>query len=180
MDSKDRDAHKALTHPVRRRCLAMIIKEWPTSPNRIAKVLNEQLSLVAYHVGVLAKYEAVELVDTKARRGATEHFYAPLMDSDVVGLLMADQLATASNSDLEEFLRSFDPAKLAEPVTTSLPFRADGQGLDEAKLAVLGLFETLRAIEVRSAGRQGGTAAELPAMTFAFLATPPNQHGQAP
>lgn len=33
------------------------------------------MNLVAYHVRVLEKYDCIELVDTKQRRGATEHFY---------------------------------------------------------------------------------------------------------
>src|SRR5690348_4935969 len=41
----------------------------------LAQQLDESLNLVAYHVRVLEKYDCIELVDTKQRRGATEHFY---------------------------------------------------------------------------------------------------------
>lgn len=34
------------------------------------------VSHVGYHFMVLKKYGAVDLTDTQARRGATEHFYA--------------------------------------------------------------------------------------------------------
>src|SRR5947199_4163731 len=41
----------------------------------LAQKLDESLNLVAYHVRVLEKYDCIELVNTKQRRGATEHFY---------------------------------------------------------------------------------------------------------
>jgi hypothetical protein len=41
----------------------------------LAQQLDESLNLVAYHVRVLEKYDCIKLVDTKQRRGATEHFY---------------------------------------------------------------------------------------------------------
>jgi DNA-binding transcriptional regulator GbsR (MarR family) len=52
-----------------------ILNERVASPNNLAKELGESLNLVAYHVRVLEKFECIELVKTKQRRGATEHFY---------------------------------------------------------------------------------------------------------
>lgn len=45
------------------------------SPAQIAREIDMPVNLVAYHVGVLAKAGAVELVRTAPRRGSTEHFY---------------------------------------------------------------------------------------------------------
>lgn len=65
---------KVFVHPLRAKLLLMLY-EVPDSPNGLAAKLDESLATVAYHVRELAKYECIELVDTKQRRGATEHFY---------------------------------------------------------------------------------------------------------
>jgi hypothetical protein len=65
---------KAFAHPLRVQIL-IILNEKVASPNLLAQQLDQSLNLVAYHVRVLEKYDCVELVDTKQRRGATEHFY---------------------------------------------------------------------------------------------------------
>jgi DNA-binding transcriptional ArsR family regulator len=65
---------KAFAHPLRVQIL-IILNEKVASPNMLANHLDQSLNLVAYHVRVLEKYDCIELVDTKQRRGATEHFY---------------------------------------------------------------------------------------------------------
>ena len=65
---------KAFAHPLRVQIL-IILNERVASPNLLSQKLDQSLNLVAYHVRVLEKYDCIELVDTKQRRGATEHFY---------------------------------------------------------------------------------------------------------
>lgn len=65
---------KALAHPLRVQILAALHKN-VASPNQLSQRLGEGLSQVSYHVKVLKEYECIELVDTKPRRGAVEHFY---------------------------------------------------------------------------------------------------------
>ena len=65
---------KAFAHPLRVQIL-IILGEKVASPNMLSQQLEQSLNLVAYHVRVLEKYDCIELVDTKQRRGATEHFY---------------------------------------------------------------------------------------------------------
>ncbi len=65
---------KAFAHPMRVQIL-IILNERVASPNLLSQELDQSLNLVAYHVRVLEKYDCIELVDTKQRRGATEHFY---------------------------------------------------------------------------------------------------------
>jgi hypothetical protein len=65
---------KAFAHPLRIQIL-IILNERICSPNRLSQELGRSLNLVAYHVRVLEKYDCIELVETKQRRGATEHFY---------------------------------------------------------------------------------------------------------
>jgi DNA-binding transcriptional ArsR family regulator len=65
---------KAIAHPLRHRIL-LALGEEVSSPKQIAARLGEPLGRVGHHVRVLAGLGAIELVDTRARRGAIEHFY---------------------------------------------------------------------------------------------------------
>ncbi len=73
-DGVEQIVAKAFAHPLRVQIL-IILNERVASPNLLAQQLDQSLNLVAYHVRVLEKYDCIELVDTKQRRGATEHFY---------------------------------------------------------------------------------------------------------
>jgi hypothetical protein len=73
-DSVEQSVAKAFAHPLRVEILT-ILNERVSSPNLLSQELDQSLNLVAYHVRVLEKYDCIELVDTKQRRGATEHFY---------------------------------------------------------------------------------------------------------
>lgn len=64
----------ALGHPVRAEALG-ILNTRVASPAQIARTLGLDVSNVAYHVRRLLEYECIELVETRAARGATEHFY---------------------------------------------------------------------------------------------------------
>lgn len=65
---------KALAHPLRARALPLF-GEQPMSPNQVATQLGVDVSLLAYHVRVLRNLGCIELVATRQRRGALEHFY---------------------------------------------------------------------------------------------------------
>ena len=73
-DGVEQIVAKAFAHPLRVQIL-IILNERVASPNILSQELDQSLNLVAYHVRVLEKYDCIELVDTKQRRGATEHFY---------------------------------------------------------------------------------------------------------
>jgi hypothetical protein len=81
---------KVFSHPLRAQLLASL-NEHPGSPHdlmeRLAAMGEEQsLNLISYHVRVLHRYNAIQLVDTEAVRGATKHIYAAnrkmLIDGD--------------------------------------------------------------------------------------------------
>jgi DNA-binding transcriptional ArsR family regulator len=77
-DPVDRRVVKALSHPLRTRIL-QLLSEGVASPNEMAKALDEPLGNVSYHVRILLDHECIELVETRPRRGALEHFYRPLI-----------------------------------------------------------------------------------------------------
>jgi hypothetical protein len=81
---------KVFSHPLRAQLLALL-NEQPGSPHDLMGRLSargdkQSLNLISYHVRVLHKYKAIELVDTEAVRGATKHIYAAnrkmLIDGD--------------------------------------------------------------------------------------------------
>src|SRR5215211_7477037 len=52
-----------------------MLAERRASPVQLASKLDASLGTVAYHVRTLHTLGLVELVDTRQRRGATEHYY---------------------------------------------------------------------------------------------------------
>jgi DNA-binding transcriptional ArsR family regulator len=80
----DQRVVKALAHPLRSRLLA-ILNERVASPSELASELDESLGVVAYHIRTLADINAIELVETAQRRGATEHYYRATMRPFFVG-----------------------------------------------------------------------------------------------
>jgi DNA-binding transcriptional ArsR family regulator len=65
---------KAISHPLRFRVL-VTLGEGVDSPKGVATKLGEPLGRISHHIRVLAGIGAIELVETKQRRGAVEHFY---------------------------------------------------------------------------------------------------------
>jgi DNA-binding transcriptional ArsR family regulator len=65
---------RAISHPVRIRLLALLEEE-AASPVVLAQKLDQPLGNIAYHVRVLYDLGLLELVSTRQRRGATEHYY---------------------------------------------------------------------------------------------------------
>ena len=116
-DPVDQRIVKALSHPLRTSIL-QLLSEGVASPNEMAKALGEPLGNVSYHVRILLEHECIELVETKPRRGALEHFYRAtvspwLSDAQWAGLPPAFRQRTTAQS-------------LAETVHAAI--EADGRG----------------------------------------------------
>jgi DNA-binding transcriptional ArsR family regulator len=73
--SDNQELLAALKHPLRRRILRAMADKRRISPRELADRLDESLSNVSYHVRVLAENGAIEEVDSRQVRGATQHFY---------------------------------------------------------------------------------------------------------
>lgn len=74
MTPADRRLSMAMRHPVRAEALS-ILNTRTASPAEIARELGIDVSNIAYHVKQLLYHDCIELVETRAVRGATEHFY---------------------------------------------------------------------------------------------------------
>jgi hypothetical protein len=65
-----------LQHPLRKQLLRLCVEaKEMRSPKELTIPVNRDISIVGYHVRVLAEYGAVELVAEQPRRGSVEHFY---------------------------------------------------------------------------------------------------------
>ncbi|UJA19432.1 helix-turn-helix domain-containing protein [Thermoleophilia bacterium SCSIO 60948] len=73
---------RVLSHPLRQRILNEL-NEREASPSELSQALGEPLGNVAYHVKILERNEAVELVGTRPVRGALEHFYKAVVKARI-------------------------------------------------------------------------------------------------
>jgi len=154
---------KAFAHPLRVQIL-IILNEKVASPNMLAQQLDQSLNLVAYHVRVLEKYDCIELVDTKQRRGATEHFYRAtrrqfLTDSEWSRLpeslrpgLSGAMLKTAFD-DVEEALDKGTFDELEDRHLSRNPMVVDKQGWEEASELLAGTLDRLFEIHGEATAR---------------------------
>src|SRR5919198_3594413 len=83
MDETERDKRwetlaRVFRHPLRWHLLFKYA-EGVTSPKAIAARLGVPLNVVSYHTQELLREDAIELVGTERRRGATEHFYRTVL-----------------------------------------------------------------------------------------------------
>jgi predicted ArsR family transcriptional regulator len=154
---------KAFAHPLRVQIL-IILNEKVASPNMLAQQLDQSLNLVAYHVRVLEKYDCIELVDTKQRRGATEHFYRAtrrqfLTDTEWSSLpqslrpgLSGAALKSAFD-DVEEALdhETFD--EFEDRHLSRTPLVLDKKGWEDTAGLLLETFDRLLAIQTESSER---------------------------
>jgi DNA-binding transcriptional ArsR family regulator len=86
----------AIAHPVRRRVLrALTDLGEPGSPVQMARRFELPVSAVAYHVTILRRFGALELVEEQMARGAVEHFYSSTIEDDppIEALLEETRLA---------------------------------------------------------------------------------------
>ena len=65
---------KALGHPLRT-AIMVELNNRTVSPADLARKLDQPVGNVSYHVRILLELDCIELLDTKPRRGALEHFY---------------------------------------------------------------------------------------------------------
>lgn len=157
-DGVEQIVAKAFAHPLRVQIL-IILNERVASPNLLAQELDQSLNLVAYHVRVLEKYDCIELVDTKQRRGATEHFYRAtrrqfLSDSEWARMPqslrpgLSGAMLKSVFDDIEEAVKSGSLDDKEDRHLSRTPMVVDKQGWDE--VAAL-LSETLdRVLEIQA------------------------------
>jgi hypothetical protein len=154
---------KAFAHPLRVQIL-IILNERVASPNLLSQELDQSLNLVAYHVRVLEKYDCIELVDTKQRRGATEHFYRATRRqflSDAEWSRMPEALRPGLSGamlkavfdDIEEAVSKGTFDELEDRHLSRVPMVVDGQGWGDVASLLEGTLERLLEIQTESSAR---------------------------
>ncbi len=166
-------------HPVRFAILTAL-NDGVASPIQLARQMDEPIGTVAYHTRILLDLEAIELVETAQRRGATEHFYRatirPFFSDDDYALLPSDMRREIVKPALRAIFDDAADALAtggfdgAEVHVSRVPLELDEQGVQE--LAAL-LMETVqRAIDLQaeSTNRRAGASGDAAAGTVSELA----------
>jgi DNA-binding transcriptional ArsR family regulator len=169
-DGVEQIVAKAFAHPLRVQIL-IILNDKVASPNMLAQQLDESLNLVAYHVRVLEKYDCIELVDTKQRRGATEHFYRAtrrqFLSDDQWAQMPASLrpgMAAAVLKSIFEDIQAASKAGTLEEVDdlhiSRTPMVLDQEGWTEVANLLNGSLDRLLEIQAESAQRLGESKEE--------------------
>jgi hypothetical protein len=159
-DGVEQIVAKAFAHPLRVQIL-IILNERVASPNLLAQELDQSLNLVAYHVRVLEKYDCIELVDTKQRRGATEHFYRAtrrqfLSDSEWSRMPqslrpgLSGAMLKSVFDDIEEAVKAGTLDEKEDRHLSRTPMVVDQQGWDEVSTLLSGTLERVFEIQTES------------------------------
>jgi len=162
-DGVEQIVAKAFAHPLRVQIL-IILNERVASPNLLSQELDQSLNLVAYHVRVLEKYDCIELVDTKQRRGATEHFYRAtrrqfLTDTEWARMPeslrpgMAGAMLKSVFEDLEEASKSGTLDEVDDLHLSRTPMVVDKQGWAEVSELLSGTLDRVLEIQAESSAR---------------------------
>jgi DNA-binding transcriptional ArsR family regulator len=177
---------RAISHPVRMRLLAVLEKE-PASPKMLAERLSLPLGTIAYHVRTLSSLGLLELVDTKQRRGAVEHYYQakehPRFSDQAwaeLDVVTKQRVLTAVLN--EAHAHAFSAASAggfdrADSHFTRTPLRLDAEGW--TKLAAASKRWLAEAQEIQEESRErieevdGEMNAELVMLLFEPLSEPP-------
>lgn len=93
---------KALSHPLRVQILD-ILDTRVASPSELSRELEKPLANVVHHVHTLLRYQFIEEVRTREKRGAIEHFYTSCRRM----MLMPDEWAEIPSSAREMFESRF-------------------------------------------------------------------------
>ncbi len=162
-DGVEQIVAKAFAHPLRVQIL-IILNERVASPNLLSQELGQSLNLVAYHVRVLEKYDCIELVDTKQRRGATEHFYRAtrrqfLSDSEWSRMPAAlrpglsGAMLKAVFDDIEEAVSKGTFDELEDRHLSRVPMVVDQKAWGDVVNLLLGTLDRLLEIQAEASER---------------------------
>jgi DNA-binding transcriptional ArsR family regulator len=159
---------KALAHPLRIRILA-VLAERSASPVQLAAKLDATLGTVAYHVRTLHSLGLVELVDTRQRRGATEHYYRaharPRFSDDAWHNLPPvdkQRMLSALLQQMGQFVSASAAAggfDHRDSHMTRRSLRLDARGWEQLAEATRRWLDEAEEIERAAAERLGGDAA---------------------
>jgi DNA-binding transcriptional ArsR family regulator len=162
----DQELVKALAHPLRVRILEAL-QGRVASPTELSKELGESLGVIAYHTNTLVSCSCLELVRTRPRRGALEHFFTATPRSFIghqdwrlaPRSVRSDVTAAAVQSFIDKVAEAVEAGTLDDREDTTLswmPLTVDETGWKEAAAAMEGALKELMEIHTRSTKRLEG------------------------
>ena len=134
---------KALAHPLRAAVLVELNKR-TASPVDLARELDVPLPNVSYHVRTLVDLDCIELVGTKQRRGALEHFYRAIRRVEATDEAWSEMSPAARRRVSSQWYRAV--------------FSDASQALETGQLAKPAVHLSLTHVELDDAGWQEITA----------------------
>ena len=174
---------KALAHPLRIRILALLA-ERDASPVQLLPHLDATLGTVAYHVRLLEKLGLVEEVDTRQRRGATEHVFRarpPLISDEAwaaASPMTKQVFASAALSQVAQFANQSAMAggfERADAHITRSALKLDEQGWSTLAEASKRWLDEIFRIQAEAAERleeSSDTGLDVGAVIMVFEALP--------
>jgi len=177
-----------VAHPLRTR-IWTVLTERTASPNELKSILRAPLGDVAYHVRVLKDVGVIELVDTKPRRGAVEHWYRSVErafsdDEETAARSLENRTELANHicqlafADASVALNERTFCERPDHCVTRFPMMVDEDGWKELNGAYTELVERIFEIQASTAERTShGGEAEIKATALAmFFEMPPLDH----
>lgn len=164
----DQELVKALAHPLRVDILEEL-QDRVASPVQLAKEMERSLGVVSYHANLLVRSGCLELVRTRQRRGAREHFYRATPRSFIghqdwrraPRSLRGGVTATAIGTFFDKAAAAVDAGTIDAREDTTLswmPITVDGDGWREVAEIMDRALKLTMGVHVKSRQRLAGAA----------------------
>jgi DNA-binding transcriptional ArsR family regulator len=162
----DHELVRALSHPIRVNILEAL-QGRVGSPSELAKEMDESLGVVSYHTNTLVECGCLELVHTKPRRGALEHFFGVTPRSFIghqdwrraPASLRGGITSAAFQTFLDKASEAIEAGTIDSRDDTTLnwmPMSVDAEGWREVAETMEETLKKLVAIHSRSSKRLAG------------------------
>jgi predicted ArsR family transcriptional regulator len=176
----DRRLIKALGHPVREHILA-VLNEKTASATEIGEELGADVSSFYHHIEELQKLGCIECVETKPRRGASEHFFRAkqtvYLDDDAWQKLPASIRLDLASSFMQQMFNEAASAvkngtlsRDADEHVSRMPGYFDERGWKETTALLEKTLERLMEIQKASSARLASGAGSARTATISLLA----------
>jgi hypothetical protein len=164
----DQELVKALAHPLRVDILEEL-QDRVASPVELAREMGRSLGVVSYHANMLVGCGCLELVRTRQRRGASEHFYRATPRSFIghqdwrqaPRSLRGGVTAAAVGTFFDQAVAAIDAGTIDARDDTTLswmPITVDGDGWREVAEIMDRALKLTMGVHVKSRQRLAGTA----------------------
>lgn len=162
----DQELVKALAHPIRVNILEAL-QGRVASPSELSKEMGESLGVISYHTNTLVDCGCIELVHTKPRRGALEHFFG-VTPRSFIGhqdwrraplSLRGDVTSAAFQTFIDKASEAIEAGTIDSREDTTLnwmPMTVDAEGWNEVAEIMKETLERLMAVHSRSSERLAG------------------------